>query len=225
MHMGVLGQLITGCVAAGFVLTSAIALAQGSVSHSRAGSIYTCKDSNGKTLTSDRPIPECAKLPMRELRADGALRRQINPPLTRSQRRLLREKRARERAQALVERQERTRDRALLEAFPTMAVLDQSEERLLSEIQIQIDSTYRRMVELHKELQAAQAASRAYPPGMAPSGVKQKVAQIAGAILTEDSLVKARLQEQEQIRQKYAGDADRLRVLLKRQAEADRLAS
>ena len=24
-----------------------------------AGSIYTCKDASGKTLTSDRPIPEC----------------------------------------------------------------------------------------------------------------------------------------------------------------------
>ncbi|MFK7962496.1 MAG: hypothetical protein AB8C46_00870 [Burkholderiaceae bacterium] len=222
--MGVFGHLLRGSFVAGLVLTSATALAQGTATHSSVGSIYTCKDPNGRTITSDRPIPECAKLPMRELRSDGALRRQIDPPLTRAQRRMLREKRARERAEELVRRQERTRDRALLETFPTMDILDESRERLIAEIQLQIDATYERMVKLHKELQAAQAAGRAYPPGLAPTAVKQKVAQIAGAILTEDSLVKARLEEQEQIRQKYAADADRLRVLLERQAEADRLA-
>ncbi|MGH1359434.1 MAG: hypothetical protein ACRBC3_11760 [Burkholderiaceae bacterium] len=200
------------------------ALANGNVQHGATGSIYTCKDSNGKTITSDRPIQACARLPMRELRRDGALRREIAPPLTRAQRRMLRERRARQRAAELLARQERTRDRALLEAFPTMNALDESRERQIAEIQVQVDQTYARMVELHKELQAAQAASRAYPPGKAPGTVKQKVAQIAGAILTEDSLVKSHIEEQEQIRRRYASDADRLRVLLKLQAEADRRA-
>lgn len=212
------------CAAALWVCAGSAVAQSNSAQHSATGSIYTCKDANGRTITSDRPIQACSNLPMRELRSDGALRREIAPPLTRAQRKMLAERRARERAAELLARQERTRDRALLEAFPTMAALEQSRERQIAEIQVQIDRTYSRMVELHKELQAAQAAARAYPPGKAPGTVKQKVAQIAGAILTEDSLVKSHIEEQEQIRQRYASDADRLRVLLEMQAEADRRA-
>lgn len=212
--------------AAGVIALSTDAMAQrGSIQYSAQGSIYTCVNSNGSTITSDRPIPECSKRPMRELRADGALKRQIAAPLTRAQREERANKRTRDRAQELTERQERTRDRALLQAFPTMTILNQSRERQIGEIQEQIDATYNRMVTLHKKLQGAQAEARAYPPGLAPAMVKQKVAQIAGAILTEDSLVKSRLADQEQIRQRYASDASRLRVLLEIQAEADRLAS
>ena len=211
--------VVIGLLAAGFD-----APARDTVQYNVKGSIFTCKDPNGKTITSDRPIDACASLPMRELRQDGALRRDIAPPLTRAQRRMEAEKRARQRADDMIRRQEQTRDRALLQAFPTMNELNESRARQIAEIQVQIDKTYVRMVDLHKELQAAQAASRAYPPGLAPEPVKQKIAKIAGAILTEDSLVKAHLQEQEQIRNRFSADADRLRVLLERQAEADRLA-
>ncbi len=218
------GYILRASVVLGLLLAGADASARGTAQYNATGSIFTCKDANGKTITSDRPINACASLPMRELRNDGALRRQIDPPLTRAQRRMLAEKRARDRAAAMIERQEKTRDRALLQAFPTMDELDKSRTRKIAEIQSQIDETYSRMIDLHKQLQAAQSTSRAYPPGLAPAPVKQKIAQIAGAILTEDSLVKARLQEQEQIRRRFNSDAARLRVLLKRQAEADRLA-
>ncbi|MEO7008194.1 MAG: DUF4124 domain-containing protein, partial [Caldimonas sp.] len=43
------------------------------------GRIYSCIDANGKPLTSDRPIPECANREQRILNADGSLNR-IQPP-------------------------------------------------------------------------------------------------------------------------------------------------
>lgn len=198
--------------------------AQQTATYDTKGSIYSCKDGAGRTITSDRPIPECAQLPMRELRKDGATRRQIDPPLTRSEREALAQQRSRERADALVRRQEVTRDRALLQAFPNMSALAEHRDRQIADIQAQIDQTYQRMVMLHRELQAAQAAERAYPPGRAPGQIRQRIAQVAGAILSEDALVKSRLQEQETIRVRFAEDGERLKVLLERQAEADRLA-
>jgi hypothetical protein len=40
-------------------------------------SIYTCTDSNGKKLTSDRPIAECSTREQRVLNADGSVRNVI----------------------------------------------------------------------------------------------------------------------------------------------------
>ena len=34
--------------------------------------IYMCKDASGKTLSSDRPIPECADRPVREYSNNGS---------------------------------------------------------------------------------------------------------------------------------------------------------
>ena len=65
--------------------------------------IYMCKDASGRTLTADRPIPECADRSMRQLDANGITRREIAAPLTAEQKRardLLEEKRRVEKAAA-----------------------------------------------------------------------------------------------------------------------------
>ena len=43
---------------------------------------FQCKDASGRTLSSDRPIPECADRPVRELGRNGMLKREVPPPLT-----------------------------------------------------------------------------------------------------------------------------------------------
>ncbi len=186
--------------------------------------IFTCKTKDGRTLTSDRPIQECAKLPMRELRNDGAVRRNIAPPLTRAQREARQRRLMMERAESMRRNQEIARDRALVTAYPTMESLLQSRQRQLGAVQTQINNTYDRMLMLHRQLRSAQASMRAYPPGEAPRKLKRQVGKIASAILSEDSLVKSRLQEQEQIRERFNQDEARLTILLERMAEADRLA-
>jgi hypothetical protein len=186
--------------------------------------IFTCKTADGRTLTSDRPIQECAKLPMRELRYDGAVKRNIAPPLTRSQREERQRRLMMERAESMRRNQEIARDRALVTAYPTMESLLQSRQRQLGAVQTQINHTYDRMLMLHRQLRAAQASMRAYPPGGAPRKLKSQVGKIASAILSEDALVKARLQEQQQIRERFEQDETRLTILLERMAEADRLA-
>lgn len=48
--------------------------------------VYSCKDSAGQLLTSDRPIPECADKLVRVSKDNGVLINQIAPPLTPAQR-------------------------------------------------------------------------------------------------------------------------------------------
>jgi Domain of unknown function (DUF4124) len=57
---------------------ASIALAQ--------GELYTCKDDNGRVITSDRPIQECAKRDIRILRSDGIQKGVLAAPLTEAQR-------------------------------------------------------------------------------------------------------------------------------------------
>lgn len=176
--------------------------------------IYSCVTDDGRTITSDKPVPECAKRKMRELRDDGALRRTILPPLTHAQREAKKRALIAKRLARARQRQEQAQDEALMNAYPSMSALERMRERRLAEVQDQIDSTYQRMVKLHKKLRAAKAEFLAYPEGEAPGQIQQKVDQIAISISSEDTVVKSQLIEQEQIRERFAKDEARLRVLL-----------
>ncbi|MEZ5738722.1 MAG: hypothetical protein R3E68_04125 [Burkholderiaceae bacterium] len=66
--------------AAFLLLVSGPAFAQQYKAQDPKPSIFTCIDDQGRRLTSDRPIDACANRPMRELRLDGAIKRDIPPP-------------------------------------------------------------------------------------------------------------------------------------------------
>ena len=67
--------------AAGAVLALALAAAPA------AATLFVCTTPDGRTITSDRPPPQCASVPIRELRPDGSVRRVIEPPMTPEQQR------------------------------------------------------------------------------------------------------------------------------------------
>lgn len=120
--------IVFAAVLAGATVTASAARAEG------FGSIYVCRDAVGRTLTSDRPIAACAQQPMRELRADGSLRREIAPPPTAEER----EQRQREAERAEREEQRRrlaqARDEALLIAYRDEDALETARERQLARL-------------------------------------------------------------------------------------------
>lgn len=79
--------------------------------------IYTCKDASGRTLTADRPIPECATRAMREYSDRGVLKREIPAPLTTEQKRELEAQRRQQQAAEAALLEQRRSDRALLIRF------------------------------------------------------------------------------------------------------------
>ena len=83
--------------------------------------IYTCTDSGGKKLTSDRPIAECSTREQRVLNADGSVRNVLGPTLTADER-ADKEARDRDAAAAFAAQQDAVRrDRNLIARFPDEA--------------------------------------------------------------------------------------------------------
>ncbi|MDF3035707.1 MAG: hypothetical protein K0S28_981, partial [Paucimonas sp.] len=75
--------------------------------------IYMCKDASGRTLTSDRPIPECSNREMREMGKDGVTRRVIAAPLTAEEKRKRTQEEEKKKAEATALEEQRKSDRAL----------------------------------------------------------------------------------------------------------------
>ena len=97
--------------------------------------IFICKDATGRTLTADRPIPECADRPMREITKAGVLKQQIAAPLTpeqRHQKDLDEEKRKQDEA-VLAEKKQN--DRILMNRYLTMADLELARKRSMEQWQ------------------------------------------------------------------------------------------
>lgn len=76
-----------------------------------------CKDANGRTLTSDRPIPECADRAVREYSNKGQLKKEIAAPLTSQQKRELAEQQATQKAAQAAADEQKREDRALVARY------------------------------------------------------------------------------------------------------------
>ena len=199
------------CVLGAFALVGAAGL--------QAASIYTCRDEQGRAFTSDRPIAECSRTPLRELRRDGSLLREIAAPLTAEQLRQRELESERKRIEDVARREREQRDRALLMAYPDEQRLDQARLRATASLQREIAEAQRRILEHDRELRAAQqrleASRRAGGAGSDAAGesARQVEASIA-AILAEDAVVQARREDLARAESRFDEERQRLRQLL-----------
>ena len=176
--------------------------------------IYSCKDESGRTLTSDRPLPECGNRAIRVLRPDGLQKGEIAVPLTaeqKAQKDIADEKR---RTQENVIREQKQYDRALMAAFPSVQALEASRKRHVAEINEEIAAAKRRIELKYPDLQAAKAELEFYKTKPVPGMVRNKIQTAASAILVEDELIIAKNSEIELLNKKYNSDGKRLRELV-----------
>lgn len=186
--------------------------------------IYSCEDDQGRVISSDRPIRDCARREMRVLNRDGSLREIVPPPLTREQRKQAeRAELERKDAQART-RARQARDRSLLITFEDENSLETMRRRHLAEIDAEIRVATGRILTLDKDLKTAQAEAdrqqreRAGRP--LPFIFHQRITDAANAILAEDALIRDRQNERERINERFDADATRLRELLGQPAPA-----
>lgn len=143
-----------------------------------AGVFYMCKDSAGRTLTSDRPIPECADRTMREYGNNGVLKREITPPLTAEQKRAKEaEQQQRQAQQDALEDQRRT-DRALLARYRSEEDIATARKRASANLIEQIAQQKEELAAADKDWQAKRAAVDAQrEKGEVPAVMQTKLAQ------------------------------------------------
>lgn len=180
--------------------------------------IYSCEDAQGRTISSDRPIADCARREMRVLNRDGSLRKVIPPPLTRDQRKAA-ERAALERQDELARlRARQARDRSLLITFEDEASLEAMRSRQVAEVDSEIEMATKRILTLDRELKTAQGEAARFQTDNQgrnlPFAFQQRITDAANAILAEDSLIRDRQNERDRINERFDEDAARLRVLL-----------
>lgn len=142
-----------------------------------AQGIYSCTDSKGRKITSDRPIADCVDREQFELNPSGTVRRKVGPTLT-AEERAAAEAREREAAEERARRaEEKRRDHALLIRYPNRAVHDAERAEALAQVDAVTKAATKRMGELQQQRKVIETEMEFYQkdPSKAPAPLKRQV--------------------------------------------------
>ncbi|KPF66993.1 hypothetical protein IP84_14315 [beta proteobacterium AAP99] len=195
----------------GMAVCSATALAQ---TQSAPREIHTCKDEKGRTLTSDRPLPECLGREQRILNPDGSVRKIVPPPLTREQRAELEQRQAAEKLAEARRQEERRRDLMLISNYKTEAELDQAYIRALEVPVEALKASRGRIDELMKTLAAVRKEGEFYEGKVWPIALRSKLTEIQAGIEAEQRNIGNKSEDIRRVNERFAADRTRLRQLL-----------
>lgn len=142
-----------------------------------AQGIYSCTDSKGRKITSDRPIADCVDREQLELNPSGTVRRKVGPSLT-AEERAAAEAREREAAEERARRaEEKRRDHALVIRYPNRAVHDAERAEALAQVDAVTKAATKRMGELQQQRKVIETEMEFYQkdPSKAPAPLKRQV--------------------------------------------------
>jgi hypothetical protein len=177
--------------------------------------IYTCIDSKGRRLTSDRPIMECLDREQRELGATGVTRRVVPPSYTADERaRLDAHRRAEEEVQARIA-EEKRRDRALMVRYPNQGVHDKERGEALAQIDEVVAAVVRREQSLVKQRQEITTELEFYQGDVnrAPSWLKRKLEDNESQMQVQKRFLDDQAQEKKRINARFDEELAKLRQL------------
>jgi hypothetical protein len=199
------------CVAAALGLMGAAAWAQGTA----ASSIYSCTDSKGRRLTSDRPIPECIDREQRELTSSGTTKRVVGPTLTAQERVALEEKQKLELENKLRLQEEKRRDRAMLSRYPTRAAHDKERDSALAQVDDVIKAAAKRIAELAEDRKALDAELEFYKkdPSKTPGSLKRRVDENERSVAVQKRFIADQEQEKKRVNLRFEEELVRLKQL------------
>lgn len=188
-----------------FVLTPWIAHAQ----------IYMCKDASGRTITSDRPIPECADRAVREYGKSGVLKRDIPAPLTAEEKRQKQLQEEKQKADATAVEEQRKNDRAIMARYAKEADIEIARKRSVDVVQEQVKRGNASIAASGKQLKQAHAEMESYKKKQAkpPAELQHRVEQAEQSVKDETKTMKENEAEIAQINAKYDQTLKRYREI------------
>ena len=175
--------------------------------------IYTCKDEKGRTLTSDRPLPECQGREGRVLSGQGATVRKIEAPLTPEQiaaREAEEQKRAEEEERR---REQLRRDKALLNTYASIDDIESKRQRALAQVEREARESERRISLLERQAAENRAESDFYRKKPMPGVLKRRIDENEAALRAEQILLTSKKDEVAQVNTKFDEDKKRYVVL------------
>ena len=194
------------------MLLAVAAWAQPAGGPASPGGIYSCTDARGRTITSDRPIPDCLDREQRELNPSGTIKRRIEPTYT-AKEQAEREERARQAALATARQtEERRRERALLVRYPTPVVHDRERADALAQIDAVIGAARKRIGELGLERRKLDEELQFYKNDIskAPASVRRQIDDNAQSMAVQNRFVGEQEDEKRRLNARF--DEERLRL-------------
>lgn len=179
------------------------------------GGIYSCVDSKGRRLTSDRPIVDCLDREQKELGNSGTVKRVVPPSYTADERaKLERQRKAEELEQARIN-EEKRRDKALLIRYPNQAVHDKERAEALRQIDDVIEAVKKRGTELTKQRRDIDLELEFYQNDVskAPPWLKRKIDDNAQQVVVQNRFLNDQAQEKQRINARFDEELVKLRTL------------
>jgi hypothetical protein len=196
------------------LLLSALGVAAGGA-WAQAGGIYTCIDSQGRKLTSDRPIPECTDREQHLLNPSGTLKQKIGPSLTAAERA---QKEAQDK-QAFEERarldEQRRQDKALLSRYPNQAAHEKARAAGMAQIAAVSQAAGSRLVELAEQRKKLDDEMEFYrkDPTKAPQYLRRQVEENNANVAAQKQFIADQEEEKRRINGRFNEELVRLRQL------------
>lgn len=179
------------------------------------GGIYSCTDAKGRTITADRPIPDCIDREQRELNPSGTTRRKIEPTYTARE---LAEREDRDRQALLLatrQQEERRRERALLVRYPNAAAHDRERAEALVQIDVVIQAAKKRLAELGDDRKKIDDELEFFKsdPSKAPDAVRRKLDDNAKSVAVQNRFIGEQEDEKKRVNARFDEEQARLKPI------------
>lgn len=178
-------------------------------------SIYSCVDSQGRKLTSDRPIRECIDREQRELGPSGTVRRIIGPTLTPQERAAQEVQRRKEQEEQARLAEERRRERVLLARYPDKAAHDIERANAIAQVDEIAATAAKRIVDLQARRKTLEQEMEFYrkDPAKAPMTLRRQIAENDEEVQEQKRFIAGQDQEKRRIHQRFDEELAQLRRL------------
>ena len=179
------------------------------------GGIYSCVDSKGRRLTSDRPIVDCLDREQRELGQSGTVKRVLPPSYTAEEKAKLEAQRKIEDAEKARIAEEKRRNKALLIRYPNQAVHDKERVEALKQVDEVIDAVKKRVTELGKQRKEIDQELEFYQndPKKAPAWLQRKLEDNTQQVQVQNRFLSEQAQEKQRINARFDEELTKLKVL------------
>ncbi len=180
-----------------------------------AGGIYSCVDSKGRRLTSDRPIPECLDREQRQLGSSGVVRRVVPPSYTAEERAKIEAQKKNEELQRARVAEEKRRDRALMVRYPNQAMHDKERADALAQIDEVVGAVNKRVTALGLQRKEIDTELEFYQGDVnkAPAWLKRKLEDNEQQVAVQKRFLADQAQEKQRINARFDEELAKLRQL------------
>lgn len=175
--------------------------------------IYTCTTLDGRKLTSDRPIPECATREQRVLNADGSQRSTLPPFLSPEERAAKEAADRRAAADRIAQLDAIRRDRTLMQRYPTEAAHQRARNAALDDANKAMRISERRIKDLGVERKPLLDEAEFYKGKPLPGKLKQSLDANDAGVEAQQVLIENQKAEIVRINTRFDAELARLKKL------------